>query len=177
MAATGAQCERIALEDWGCSIPGHGSEWDNKSPGRSAREQDCADWSRAVRSQHHEERRVLGFLRRLTVKRSARRHSVLLRQRSEQLRAEFEQLADHWRRDTQHLSQISKKVAHPAYFRIMGMGEVAVPLLLEALRDRPAHWFAALQATANANPVIYGANPAQAREAWLQWGRSNNLLD
>jgi hypothetical protein len=86
-------------------------------------------------------------------------------------------LAEHWRRDTQHLSLISKKVAHPAYFRIMGMGKAAVPLLLEALRDNPAHWFAALRATANVDPVPPGADPAAARKAWLDWGRSEGLIE
>jgi hypothetical protein len=104
-------------------------------------------------------------------------HAASLRVRAEQVRTEFSLLAEQWRRDTQHLSQISKKVAHPAYFRIMGMGERAVPLILEALRDRPAYWFAALKATANVDPVPVGANPSVAREAWLDWGRKEELVD
>ncbi|MFN0165784.1 MAG: hypothetical protein ACKV22_05070 [Bryobacteraceae bacterium] len=101
----------------------------------------------------------------------------LLCLRAERLRPEFETLAERWRRDTQHLSLISRKVAHPAYFRIMGMGEAVVPLLLEALRDKPAHWFVALQATANANPAPDGASPSTARQAWLDWGRANGLVE
>ena len=93
------------------------------------------------------------------------------------LRREFEELAEQWRRETQHFSLISKKVSHPAYFRIMGMGEAVVPLLLEALRERPAHWFAALRATANVDPVPHGTNPAAAREAWLRWGAGRGLVD
>src|SRR5690349_5293357 len=57
----------------------------------------------------------------------------VLRLQAERLRPEFNTLAEQWRRDTQHLSQISKKVVHPAYFRIVGMGQSVVPLLLEAL--------------------------------------------
>src|SRR2546422_4402172 len=56
---------------------------------------------------------------------------------TERLRQEVDQLAGQWRRDTLHLSLVCKKVSHPAYFRIMGMGESVVPLLLEALRHRP----------------------------------------
>jgi hypothetical protein len=104
-------------------------------------------------------------------------HATQLREQAEQVRAEFNLLSKQWRRDTRHLSQISKKVAHPAYFRIMGLGERAVPLLLEALRDQPAHWFTALRATANVNPAPCGANPGTAREAWLKWGRGEGLLD
>jgi len=104
-------------------------------------------------------------------------HPALVRAEAEQIRGEFVGLAEQWRLDTQHLSQISQKVAHAAYFRIMGMGERVIPLLLEALRDRPAHWFAALKATTNVDPVPAGANPSTAREAWLEWSRKEGLVD
>ncbi len=100
-----------------------------------------------------------------------------LRFKAGRLRTEFTNLAEQWRKDTQHLSLISKKVSHPAYFRIMGMGDAVIPLLLEALRDRPAHWFAALRATANIDPSPINANPAEARDAWLRWGKDNGLID
>ena len=104
-------------------------------------------------------------------------HAALLRLRAEQLRPEFSALAEQWRRSTQHLSQVSKKVVHPTYFRIMGMGEYVVPLLLETLRDRPSYWFAALKATAGVDPVPEGASPLAARDAWLEWGKKSGLLD
>ncbi len=97
--------------------------------------------------------------------------------KAELLRVEFEALAKKWQRETVHLSLISKKISHPAYFRIVGMGEAVIPLLLEALRDKPAHWFAALRATANIDPSPADANPSMAREAWLKWGRSEGLID
>ena len=103
--------------------------------------------------------------------------AVILRAKTESIRPEFARLAEEWRMDTQHLSQISKKVLHPAYFRIMGMGEPVTPLLLEALRDRPAHWFAALRAITNIDPVSPGSNPSAARDAWLDWGRKHGLID
>ena len=99
------------------------------------------------------------------------------RQETERLRSEFVALAEQWRRDTRHLSQVTRKVAHPAYLRITGMGEAVVPLLLEELRERPAHWFAALRATTNFDPSPAEANPSQAREAWLEWGKSQGYID
>ena len=101
---------------------------------------------------------------------------VALRLKADQLRVEFEALSKKWHRDTRHLSLISKKVAHPAYLRIVGTGEAAIPLLLEALRDTPTHWFAALRATANTDPSPIDANPSQARDAWLHWGRSQGYI-
>ena len=104
-----------------------------------------------------------------------KRAPVLLAE-AERKRKEFTVLAEEWARATRHLSLVQKKIIHPAYFRIVGMGEAAVPLLLEALRDRPAHWFAALQAIANVDPSPPEANPSAAREAWLEWGRSQGLI-
>ena len=103
-------------------------------------------------------------------------YAAILRREGEPLRVEFAALADQWRRETQHLSLISKRVSHPAYLRIMGMGKPVVPLLLEELRDRPSHWFVALRFTANTDPVPQGANPSRAREAWLEWGRAERLV-
>lgn len=107
----------------------------------------------------------------------ARNSAVLSRSETEQIRDEFTLLADQWRRDTRHLSIVQKKITHPSYLRIIGMGRPAVPLLLETLRDRPSHWFAALRAVSNVDPVPVDANPATAREAWLEWGRAHGLIE
>jgi len=100
-----------------------------------------------------------------------------LRSRSEAYRTEFKTLSEKWYRETRHLSLVAKKITHPAYLRIIGMGEPVIPLLLEALRDRPSHWFVALQATSNENPSPENCNPSQAREAWLAWGRFRGLVE
>ena len=93
-----------------------------------------------------------------------------------QQRAEFVKLADQWRRETIHESQIKKKVAHSAYLRIIGMGKPVLPLLVEALRDRPDHWFPALKAIANTDPAKDAENPGAARDAWLSWASAEGLL-
>lgn len=103
--------------------------------------------------------------------------SPSLRLETERLRPEFTALVEQWRRDTRHLSLISKKITHQDYFRIIGMGKPVIPLLLEELRKRPAHWFAALRATTNVDPSPEGATPSQAREAWLEWGKSHGYID
>jgi hypothetical protein len=103
--------------------------------------------------------------------------AMAARRKSDELRVEFEALSKQWRRDTRHLSLISKKIVHPAYLRIIGMGEAAIPLILESLRDRPSHWFDALRATANTNPTKPDDTPSQAREAWLLWGVENGYID
>ena len=100
-----------------------------------------------------------------------------LRAQAEHCRPRFSLLAQQWRRDTLHFSRISRKVAHPAYQQIIAMGEAVVPLILEALRDHPAHWFAALKTITGVDPIRAGSNPVLAREAWLEWGRTQGLVD
>ena len=58
------------------------------------------------------------------------KRAPLLPAEAERKRKEFTVLAEEWARATRHLSLIQKKIVHPAYFRIVGMGEAAVPLLL-----------------------------------------------
>lgn len=100
-----------------------------------------------------------------------------LRRRAEEYRVEFEALSRKWQHETKYFSLVAKKLTHPAFLRIVGMGEPAIPLILESLRDRPSHWFAALRATANIDPVPSNSNPSEARNAWLEWGRSQGYID
>jgi hypothetical protein len=166
-------CDRRFVR-WGELKPDRRSslakEWDYLKSHRVR----CQEWSDEVRAHADSERQVLaifaGPAKPLT-------DAFVLRLQSERLRAEFSVLAEQWQRDTQHLSVISKKITHPSYVRIFGMGRPVIPLLLEALRNKPAHWFAALRATTNADPAGTDADPSQARQAWLEWGRSEGYID
>jgi hypothetical protein len=93
-------------------------------------------------------------------------------QASEEELARFHILAERWKKETAHQSNMAKKALHPAYQKIIGMGERVVPLLLAELRREPDDWFWALHAITGANPVP-SANRGNLRamaEAWLQWG-------
>ena len=68
----------------------------------------------------------------------------------------------------------------PAYQHIIGMGESAVPLMLRELRDDPDpdHWFSALKAITEADPVpdeVRGNVKAMA-DAWVAWGEQEGYL-
>lgn len=95
-----------------------------------------------------------------------------------QVRAEFERRARVWKSETAICSQLDKIVLHPAYQRIMALGPQVIPLILEDLSKRPAHWFWALH-----NLVPEGEDPAEgaatireATEAWLQWGKQEGYI-
>lgn len=92
---------------------------------------------------------------------------------------EFCRLADQWKADTRFVSSYTDMVSDPAYLRIIGMGRQAVPFLLQRLEREPDQWFAALRATANADPVAAADRGRfdRMRAAWLDWGRSEGFLD
>ena len=94
------------------------------------------------------------------------------------LETQFHSLADEWKRDCALLSSTSAMVAHPAYKAIIKLGPPAVPLLLRDLEQSSAHWFEALSAITGQDPVSREdwGNISAMRNAWLNWGRSQNLL-
>ena len=85
-------------------------------------------------------------------------------------RARFRKLASQWTHDTEGMSVHSRAVMHRAYQQIIGMGVIAIPLLLEALRDRPDHWMWALSVLSDEDPARNARTFMQARAAWLRWG-------
>ena len=88
----------------------------------------------------------------------------------------FQQLADQWRKETAHLSLAIKKVMHPAYQRIIGLGPDAVPLILRELQRKPGHWFWALKAITGEDPAQPEDTISQAAQAWLRWGQERRYI-
>lgn len=71
------------------------------------------------------------------------------------------------------VADMEQMTKHPAYQRIIAMGEPAVPWLLQRLAEKPDPRFVALNAITGARPV-----PPESRgrireitQAWLGWGR------
>ncbi len=90
----------------------------------------------------------------------------------------FQTLAQQWKKETSHVSNIGKKALHPAYQEIIGMGKAVVPLLLAELSREPDDWFWALHAITGAKPVP-AANRGNLNEmaaAWLKWGSDQGYL-
>ena len=91
-------------------------------------------------------------------------------------RETFDRLKLEWKTATEMLSSITKKIKHPAYQEIIAMGEKVLPWILEELQREPNHWFSALSAIAQVDPVSADDNFEQAVEAWLNWGRSQGYI-
>jgi hypothetical protein len=93
-------------------------------------------------------------------------------------RDKFRILTATWQQDTQFMSFTADIVSHPAYQRVIGMGQEALPLIFEQLRYNPDHWFSALEAITGVNPVTkeHRGNVSAAAQDWLAWGRTNEFL-
>ena len=89
----------------------------------------------------------------------------------------FRALADEWYEATAGLSFVQKKIAHPAYYQIIGLGPDVLPLLPRELSESKSHWFWALYSITRDDPVRPGANLDQKIEDWLQWGKARGLID
>lgn len=88
----------------------------------------------------------------------------------------FEELADRWETETAFESVVSRKAMHPAYQRIIGMGDQAVPLILKRLQRMPRQWFWALTAITGEDPALGETTLDGASAAWLTWGRERGLV-
>ena len=67
--------------------------------------------------------------------------------------AEFAQLSEQWQAATADISSITKRIAHPLYQRIIGLGRPVLPVLLDEFAHRPNYWFHALRSITGQDPV------------------------
>lgn len=92
---------------------------------------------------------------------------------------ELARLADEWRRTRSKVTSSPTKLAmHPAYQRIMAKGWPAVPFILQELQREPDHWFWALSAITEVDPVqVEDRGDFNAMtEAWIKWGREGGYI-
>ncbi len=90
----------------------------------------------------------------------------------------FQELVENWEQDRPRGVDMAAMVMHPAYQRIIGMGQSAVPLLLAELNRKRGHWFWALHAITGENPVPpeTEGNLGLMAQAWLKWGRDRGYI-
>lgn len=94
------------------------------------------------------------------------------------LRAEFRTLAHTWKEETKYQSSPTRIAMHPAYQRIIGMGQQALPLILKDLEETHAQWFWALRAITGFDPVSPEDRGYIYRmvNAWVAWGIRKQIV-
>jgi hypothetical protein len=86
----------------------------------------------------------------------------------------FNQLARQWKIDTWHISSVRRRISHPSYLKIIGMGEEALSLIFADMRKQPSHWFWALEAITREENIAPGATSlGEVHKAWLEWANAN----
>lgn len=93
----------------------------------------------------------------------------------------FQSLVRQWRDARGARSSIAEMALLPAYQKIIGMGEDAIPLILNELKSEgnaPDHWFWALAAIARDNPVPPASRGKleEMAKAWLEWGHEEGYV-
>jgi purine-nucleoside phosphorylase len=63
----------------------------------------------------------------------------MLPDKTTEIETTFLELAEQWRQETGMLSVTSKMSMHPAYQRIIGMGQPVIPLIMRELKREPDH--------------------------------------
>lgn len=93
----------------------------------------------------------------------------------------FREQVKTWKRETGHLSSVTKAISHRSYLRIIGLARVSSGyeierLLLKELESEPDHWFHALTAITGEDPVEPEQDFDEAMRAWLSWGREKGII-
>lgn len=98
-------------------------------------------------------------------------------QTMDELRTRFDELADHWKRDTLIMSSSSQIYTHWAFRQIVELGEKALPFVVAELRQTlDVHWVQALSEISGFRYTKDGATPGDVTQAWLKWGSGRGYV-
>ena len=91
---------------------------------------------------------------------------------------EFHSIAMEWTNGIGSTSNPVEMIDHPAYRRMVRMGQSAVPFLLRELKGEPSLLFLALREITGENPVPSSARGrmSEIAKAWVAWGQRKALL-
>jgi hypothetical protein len=117
------------------------------------------------------------FARALTIEQSVIGQPIVALQELV-LAQRFRVEATKWEQETMHLSSTARRVLHPSYQAIMGMGPDVVPILLRDMQQTRRSWFWALRHITGVNPVDPAdvGNVDKMISAWVKWGNKEGKL-
>lgn len=97
------------------------------------------------------------------------------------LQTVFDDLVSQWRKERGATSSITEIVMCRSHLRIIGMGPMAIPLILREMEDEgddPDMWFVALQMLTGADPVTDDArgNFKKMAALWFDWAHRHEYV-
>jgi len=116
--------------------------------------------------------------KQLSASRRVNKNFVAKEYSAEEAKEEFTNLASQWIQDVEGMSSTVEMAKHSAYQKIVSMGKVVIPFLLEDLRQNPLYWLSALRQITQKNPVQpeQRGKVKQMAEAWLNWGKQEGYI-
>ena len=106
-------------------------------------------------------------------------NSFYLREKFEEsLEDYFEILKNLWLEETKLSSNVFITLSHPAYLRIIKLGNDILPYILDDLQQNKNHWFFALNKISGENPVKveHVGNIDLMANDWINWGKAKNMI-
>lgn len=97
--------------------------------------------------------------------------------RDDRVRLVFESLRDAWRGETMFVSANSDIVLNENYQKIIGLGPLAIPWILDDLKITSAPWFWALRMITREDPVDSEDRGVidKMTAAWINWAKEKNV--
>lgn len=136
-----------------------------KYPWSSQRQSECERRSREWDIPREHPRNILFY----DIRDFSHPVAVLQPTADENLTEIFRDLVAEWKRQTWFFSSIKKRILHPAFLKIVGLGPPAVPLIIDELREAPDYWSYALEAITREDPVPDARSLDELRSGWLRW--------
>lgn len=94
-----------------------------------------------------------------------------------QVKSEFDTLVKVWTSAIKYTSLESQQIKHPAFLRIVSMGEKILPLIFAEFSERPfMAWLSALEAIVGKNVASEAKSFREVVELWLKWGKEKRYL-
>ena len=98
--------------------------------------------------------------------------------RSTDAEEQFKHYALKWKAETGGDSSLTSITNNMSYLRVIGLGEKAIPLILQDLQKEPAPWFVALRAISEDDSVGRDS-PGDFHKmaaAWIRWGKDHGYI-
>lgn len=96
----------------------------------------------------------------------------------QQVYNKFLKLKKNWKEDTLFVSSGSVIVSNSSYREIIELGDIAIPWIIEDLKETNAHWFFALEKITGQNPIKKEniGDIDMMKEDWIEWSLKNECL-
>lgn len=120
---------------------------------------------------HDAYRTILGIGTTTNVNLRVRRAAPIFK---DSIVTKFRALSAEWKSSRNLLSSGTEMFMHPAYQKIIGMGQDVVPLIFSELEKNIDHWFWALKAITEADPVppAHRGRLGHMAADWLRWAKT-----